>query len=77
MIRVLNYFLECVKILNILFHLNIHRPASNASTTRMNTVYMYCTFDTTDMHSIALHAYVHTIKLFDSVLCTFDTSDMK
>ena len=26
MIRVLNYFLECVKPLKILFHLNIHRP---------------------------------------------------
>ena len=26
MIRVLNYFLECVKLLKILFHLNIHRP---------------------------------------------------
>ena len=26
MIRVLNYFLECVKLLSILFHLNIHRP---------------------------------------------------
>ena len=26
MIRVLNYFLECVKHLRILFHLNIHRP---------------------------------------------------
>ena len=25
MIRVLNYFLECVKLLSILFHLNIHR----------------------------------------------------
>ena len=26
MIRVLNYFLECVKLLKILFHLNIHNP---------------------------------------------------
>ena len=26
MIRELNYFLECVKLLSILFHLNIHRP---------------------------------------------------
>jgi len=26
MIRVLNYFLECVKLLSVLFHLNIHRP---------------------------------------------------
>ena len=26
MIRVLNYFLECVKLLSVLFHLSIHRP---------------------------------------------------
>ena len=30
MIRVLNYFPECVKLLSILFHLNIHRHVKNA-----------------------------------------------
>ena len=34
MIRVLNYFLECVKLWKVVFHSNIHRPASNASMTR-------------------------------------------
>ena len=40
MIRVLNYFLECVKLWKILFHLNIHTPASNASTTTINTAHV-------------------------------------
>ena len=40
MIRMLNYFLECVKLWKILFHLNIHTPASNASTTTINTVHV-------------------------------------
>ena len=44
MVRVLNYFLECVKLLKILFHLNIHRPVSNASMTRMNTVHVFNLF---------------------------------
>ena len=40
MIRVLNYFLECVKLLSVLFHLSIHRPASNVSMTTINTVHV-------------------------------------
>ena len=50
MVRVLNYFLECVKLLKILFHLNIHRPVYNASTTRIH-VFKHI-FDIFDMHTI-------------------------
>ena len=88
MIRVLNYFLECVKLWKILFRLNIHTPASNASTTTINTVHVlyfpHLRHAYHYMHTCILLNYylipysVHTIKLlFDSVLCTFDTSDMK
>ena len=43
MIRVFNYFLECVKLLKISFHFNINRPVENASMT------IHCIFDVFDM----------------------------
>ena len=63
MIRVLNYFLECVKLLSVLFHLSIHRPASNASMTTINTVHVLYF-----QHLRHAYHYMHTCILLNYLI---------
>ena len=65
MIRVLNYFLECVKLLSNSFHLNIHRSVSNATSNKSTVQYIS---DVSDMR---------TIQSIKFVQCISDISDMK
>ena len=59
MIRVLNYFLECVKLLSDSFHLNIHRSVSNATSNKSTVQYIS---DVSNMHTIQLIKFVQCIS---------------